>query len=285
MSSSKALTVSPASAPDRKLDLDVRRGLFEFTDLDTAMRVANLMSTSELVPKEYFKRPDNILVAIQMGAEVGLKPMQSLQNIKVINGKPSVYGTVGKALLLAHGFGIDEANLDEIKQTGIARCTIKRPDGQVFTQKFTKEMAVTAKLWGKAGPWTDYPERMLSWRAFWFCAKDGAADVLHGLRGAEEEQDHEPIEMGPIVVMPRSVDALPASPPKSDDLPAAAQPIAATDSADSSDEFLQRIDGATKVAELDQLEAQMKALGITTKDHPAVVALRTKRKKFFLEMP
>jgi len=53
---------------------------------------AKMAARSSLVPKDYVGKPENILLAIQMGSEIGLAPMQSLQNIAVISGRPAVFG-------------------------------------------------------------------------------------------------------------------------------------------------------------------------------------------------
>jgi hypothetical protein len=49
--------------------------------------------------------------------------------------------------------------------------------------------AKAAKLWGKAGPWTDYPKRMMKFRARGFLLRDQFGDILKGLRTAEEARD------------------------------------------------------------------------------------------------
>jgi hypothetical protein len=71
----------------------------------------------------------------------------------------------------------------------VARCTITSPRGHKTVRSFTIEDAKQAKLWGKDGPWSTYPYRQMSWRAFWFAARDSAADVLKGLQGVEELRD------------------------------------------------------------------------------------------------
>lgn len=157
--------------------------------LDEAIRLAELISKSELVPPAYQDKPANVMIAVQMGQEVGLKPLAALQNIAVINGKPGLYGDAGKALLLGRGFGIEEMDAEAIKKGGLARCTITRPGHAPVTRTFSIEDAKTAGLWGKVGPWTEYPSRQLAWRAFWFAARDAAADVLKGLGGGEELED------------------------------------------------------------------------------------------------
>lgn len=158
-------------------------------DINEAMRLADILANSDLVPKDFRGKPANVLVAVQWGAEIGMQPMQAIQNIAVINGKPSIYGDAGKALLLARGFMIDEDDQKAIKQAGMARCKITRPGHQPCERTFSIENAKTAQLWGKQGPWTNYPERQMAWRAFWFAARDCAADVLKGIGGAEEVMD------------------------------------------------------------------------------------------------
>src|SRR5690606_17149767 len=70
--------------------------------LAEAMEFAKIIASSDMVPKDYINKPGNVLVAVQTGAEVGLKPMQSLQGIAVINGRPAIWGDAMWALVLAH---------------------------------------------------------------------------------------------------------------------------------------------------------------------------------------
>ena len=62
------------------------------SSLAEAMEFAGMMSKSSIVPKDYQNNPGNILVAIQWGMEIGLQPLQSMQSIAVINGRPSEKG-------------------------------------------------------------------------------------------------------------------------------------------------------------------------------------------------
>ena len=59
------------------------------------------MSKSGLVPNDYQGRPNNIVVAVQWGSEVGLAPMR-VQNISVINGRATVWGDSALALITSH---------------------------------------------------------------------------------------------------------------------------------------------------------------------------------------
>lgn len=162
------------------------------TSLAQAMEYSEMIARTDMVPKDYKGKPANILVAIQMGQEVGLAPMQALQNIAVINGRPSLWGDAMLALIMSHPkfISIDES-LDESAM--IATCVIKRMtitgEESVFTSTFSKVDADKAKLTGKQGPWTQYPKRMLQLRARGFCCRDSFADALKGLHSAEESRD------------------------------------------------------------------------------------------------
>jgi hypothetical protein len=68
--------------------------------LDEAWRWAQAAALSTLVPKDYRNRPADILVAVQMGVEIGLPPMTALQSIAVINGRPGVFGDGVPALVM-----------------------------------------------------------------------------------------------------------------------------------------------------------------------------------------
>lgn len=166
-------------------------------NLTEAMEFSKLMASSELVPKNFKGKPGDVLIAVQMGAEVGLAPMAAIQNIAVINGKPGIYGDAGKAILLAAGVAIEEDDMDLIQKSGMARCRITRQGRPPVERTFSIDNAKTAGLWNKEGPWRSYPYRQMAWRAFWFAARDAASDLLKGLGGAEELVDIEPREINP----------------------------------------------------------------------------------------
>ena len=57
------------------------------------------------------------------------------------------------------------------------------------TSVFTREDAVRASLWEKAGPWKTYPKRQMLWRARTFAARDLFPDALKGLVSVEDVMD------------------------------------------------------------------------------------------------
>ena len=177
-----AVALQPAGGALAPLDLSPR-------DFNEALQLADYMAKSDMVPKQYRGRAGDCFIAIQWGNEIGLKPLQAVQSIAPINGKPNLYGDAGKALLLAHGCVIDEDDTEVVKANGRARCKITRPGRPPVQRTFSLEDAKTAGLWGKEGPWRAYPYRQMAWRAFWFAARDAAADLLRGMGGHEEALD------------------------------------------------------------------------------------------------
>lgn len=160
--------------------------------LDEAMRFSDMLAKSQMVPKQYQGKPEDVLVAIQWGRELGLAPLQALQNIACINGKPSVYGDAAMALVQASAVcdGIDEHFEHEGTANPVAVCIAKRKGRNPVIARFSVEDAKRAGLWGKQGPWQAYPKRMMQMRARGFALRDAFPDVLKGLITAEEAHDY-----------------------------------------------------------------------------------------------
>ena len=112
--------------------------------------------------------------------------------LAVINGRPSIWGDAALALVM--GSPVCEFVRERIEGDGdslTAVCETKRrgyPAPSVT--QFSVADAKRAGLWGKAGPWTQYPKRMLQLRARGFALRDAFPDVLKGLVTAEEAQDY-----------------------------------------------------------------------------------------------
>jgi hypothetical protein len=152
-------------------------------------RFAQCIAKSPFAPKG-METPEAIVPAIQLGLEIGLSPMAALQNVAVINGRPGIYGDA--ALALVRASGLCEAYTQKTEGAGdtlAAVVTSKREGHEPLTHRFSVADAKKAGLWGKSGPWSQYPERMLLFRARGFNLRDNFGDVLKGLRTTEELSD------------------------------------------------------------------------------------------------
>ena len=171
--------------------LTTHRGFAPQT-MTEAIQFSEMLAGSSMVPKAYQGKPQDILVCVQWGYEIGLAPMQALQNIAVINGKPSVYGDAALALVQASDVceSVEEMIENEGTANPVAVCIAKRFNRPPVISRFSVEDAKRAGLWGKQGPWQAYPKRMLQMRARGFALRDAFPDVLRGLITAEEAQDY-----------------------------------------------------------------------------------------------
>lgn len=178
---------------------------------DQAMQMAQMIANSELAPKDYRGKPENVIIAMQMGAELGLPAMQSIQNISVINGRPSVWGDAIPAIVKQHPrYEWMKESWD--KETQTAYCTMKRQGEDAHTQEFSMNDAEAASLKDKAGPWKSYPKRMCQMRARGFCARDVFPDALKGISIAEEAMDIPSDKASPRTIEPAEPKALDAYP-------------------------------------------------------------------------
>lgn len=162
-------------------------GMLQARDYGEAIEIAKMFAHSGMVPKQYEGNTGAVLVAMQLGSEIGLSPMSALQSIAVINGRPSVWGDAMLALVMNHHDFVDIA---ETEGDGFAKCTIKRRGRSPTERTFTVEDAKKAQLWGKQGPWTQYPRRMLQLRARGFALRDAFPDALRGIISVEEARDY-----------------------------------------------------------------------------------------------
>ncbi|MDX1811612.1 MAG: hypothetical protein R3240_06665 [Gammaproteobacteria bacterium] len=157
-------------------------------NLNEAMKLAEMISQSSIVPKDFKGKSGDTLVAMMMGSELGLNPLQALQNIAVINGRPAIWGDAMLALVQNNpNFAGIKETFDESTMTAI--CIVTRKGGEPHTERFSQKDAETAGLWSKPGPWKQYPKRMLALRARGYALRNQFADALSGLTTVEEARD------------------------------------------------------------------------------------------------
>lgn len=181
--------------------LATERGV-QLTSMEDMYRFAQCALNSGLAPKS-FGSPEAVLLAVQHGLELGLKPAQALQSIAVINGRPSIYGDAALALVRSQRDCEDvvetlEGEGDKMQ----ARCVVVRSGKTPVERTFSVAQAKRAQLWGKSGPWTQYPERMLAMRARSWAMRDAFPDALKGVGIAEEVRDIEPKQANARVIPP-----------------------------------------------------------------------------------
>lgn len=197
---------APLALQEQRPQFDLSPQTFE-----QALTFADYLADSDLVPKDFKGKPANCLIAMQWGAELGLKPLQAIQNLAVINGRPALWGDAVIGLVRASPVCEFVIESDD---GHTATCRVKRRGEPEQVRTFSMDDARTAGLVGKSGPWSQYPKRMRQMRARAFALRDVFADVLRGMPVAEEVMDTQTERfMGPAeVVQPPAPPALPPYP-------------------------------------------------------------------------
>ena len=176
------------TTPEKSALLAQPRQQFDLSPqtFDQALTFSQYLADSDMVPKDYKGKPGNCLIAMQWGAEVGLKPLQALQNLAVINGRPALWGDSVIAIVRASPLCEYVIETDD---GHTATCKVKRRGEPEQVRTFSVDDARSAGLAGKQGPWTQFPKRMRQMRARAFALRDVFPDVLRGLPVAEEVMD------------------------------------------------------------------------------------------------
>ena len=140
-----------------------------------------------------------VAMKLQAGAELGFSPIQALSVMTAINGRVGIMGVGALARLRSSGLLIGQIAMG-VDGEGDKRCgwiqTRRKNEHQDIRTEFTVSEAKRAGLWGKAGPWTAYPDDMLEWRAVGRHCKRHWSDVLLGVDIAET------IDVTPITALP-----------------------------------------------------------------------------------
>ena len=92
--------MSSLAIPAQEVRLTAQRTSLAPRTIQEALDFSAYLAKSDLIPRDYQNKPHNIFVAVQYGMELGLPPMQALQGIAVINGRPSMWGDAVLAVVM-----------------------------------------------------------------------------------------------------------------------------------------------------------------------------------------
>ena len=175
----------------------VARAIPPEAQIVTAMKLAKTLAWTEFVPGALRGKPEAVLACILTGRELGIGPMQSLQQIHVIDGKPGVSPELMRAMILRAGHRIEFGDLSDRAATITGT---RADDRSTATVTWTLEDAERAGLcqikdgkpWsrsktGKRLPWETYTRAMLVARATSELGRLLFADVVAGFGYTPEE--------------------------------------------------------------------------------------------------
>jgi hypothetical protein len=162
---------------------------FSLQAFDHAQRVAKALSASTMIPKDYQNNIPNTLVALEMAHRIGASPLMVMQNLHIIQGRPSWSSAFIIAALNASGRFTAlkyKATDKSCKAYATEKATGELLEGPTVTLDMAKAEGWLTKQGSK---WQTMPELMLRYRAAAFFGRLYAPDIMMGMHAVEEIQD------------------------------------------------------------------------------------------------
>ena len=232
-------------------------------DFGKAMQMAKVLSASSMVPQQYQgeRNIPNILIAMDVAHRMNMPPFQVMQNLYVIQGRPSWSSPFLIAMIEQSG-KFDPLRF-EMSGVGdeygcVAWTTLKGTKERVEGPKVDMAMAKAEGWYQKNGSkWKTMPDLMLRYRSAAFFVRTNAPEIAMGLPTTDEARDLVERDMGDAEVITPTADLLPmASRTESVKAKLRGKQPAAIDAetgeihqpeppaADPDDEFLKGLEGA-----------------------------------------
>lgn len=171
----------------------IQNGFSDSASFEHAQRVAKMLSASNLIPTAYQNNIQNTMIALEMANRIGATPLMVMQNLHVIQGKPSW----SSAFIIAAINSCKKFSPLRFVVRGKGNdmeCTARAKDlatGKNLTGvKVTMKMAIDEGWVARAGSkWRTMPELMIQYRAAAFFGRLYVPEIMMGMLTAEEVQD------------------------------------------------------------------------------------------------
>lgn len=171
---------------------DYSLGLFGTSDnFIMACQMAKALSQSTLVPNEYRGSDSNCLIAIDLSQRLGASPFLVMQNLDVIQGKPSWSAKALIGMINASGKYDFELQFDEKQDKDgkpfSCQCWTEKNGRKVTGPVIDMDMARAEGWTGKNGSkWKTMPQVMLRYRAASFFSRMNCPEISMGIYTTDE---------------------------------------------------------------------------------------------------
>lgn len=178
---------------------NLSEGIYSSSDtFNLAYQMAKGLSQSTLVPQQFQNNPANCLIALEQSNRLNISPMAVMQNLYIVQGKPSFSSSFIIGLINASGKYDMELQFDEEEKDGkpyACTCWTEKDGRKVTGIKITMDMA-EKEGWSKknGSKWVTIPQVMLRYRAASFFARMNCPELSIGLYSKEELDDFAPIK-------------------------------------------------------------------------------------------
>lgn len=163
-----------------------------------AVRKARALSQSTLVPEAYRGEDalPNVMIALEIAERIGASPLQVMQNLYIVQGKPgwsssfliATVNACGRFTPLRFEVVGDDPTADAYRVRAYAedKATGEKCVGTWITWAMVKAEGWAAKSGSK---WKTMPEQMFMYRAAAFWTRVYAPEVSLGIQTSDEVQD------------------------------------------------------------------------------------------------
>lgn len=159
---------------------------------NTAMKIAEELAKSDIIPKEFQKKPANCLIAVEVANRLKASPFQVMQNMDVIYGRPALRSAFIIACINNSGKIIGSLKFEMNEKTTKCRAwAIEKETGaRLNGPTITLEMAEKEGWLTKSGSkWKTMPDLMLRYRAASFFGRLYCPEILNGMYSEDEITD------------------------------------------------------------------------------------------------
>lgn len=190
-----------ATVEKRNMVASLENGIYSSSDtFQLAFQMAKGLSQSTLVPQQFQNNPANCLIALEQSNRLNISPMAVMQNLYIVQNKPSFSSSFIIGLINASGKYDMELQFDEEEKDGkpyACTCWTEKDGRKVTGIKITMDMA-EKEGWSKknGSKWVTIPQVMLRYRAASFFARMNCPELSIGLYSKEELDDFTPIKKG-----------------------------------------------------------------------------------------
>lgn len=178
---------------NQSLDKVPNESAFSMQSFDHAQRVAKMLSSSSLIPKDFQNNIQNTMIALEMANRIGASPLMVMQNLYIVHGKPSWSSTfIIAALNSCKRFSplrfevVGEGDAMECYAWAYELNTNDKIIGPVVSIKMAKAEGWVDKNGSK---WKTMPALMIRYRAAAFFGRLYAPEILMGMLSNDEVQD------------------------------------------------------------------------------------------------
>ena len=184
---------------NRNMVASLENGIYSSSDtFQLAFQMAKGLSQSTLVPQQFQNNPANCLIALEQSNRLNISPMAVMQNLYIVQGKPSFSSSFVIGLINASGKYDMELQFDEEEKDGkpyACTCWTEKDGRKVTGIKITMDMA-EKEGWSKknGSKWLTIPQVRLRYRAASFFARMNCPELSIGLYSKEELDDFTPIK-------------------------------------------------------------------------------------------